>query len=42
MNEPHWPEKYDLRVPVIEFDGAVISDYPLDRGAVVPMLGRNA
>lgn len=36
--EPQWLEKYDLRVPVIEFDGAVISDYPLDRGAVVQCL----
>jgi hypothetical protein len=33
-SESQWRKKYDLRVPVIEHDGAVISDYPLDREAV--------
>ncbi len=36
--EPQWREKYDLRVPVIECDGALISDYPLDREAVASCL----
>ena len=29
-----WLQKFDIRVPVIEFDGRIISEYPLDRAAV--------
>ncbi len=29
-----WRDKYDVRVPVIEYKGRLISDYPLDSDAV--------
>jgi hypothetical protein len=29
-----WREKYDVRVPVVECDGRVISEYPLNRDAI--------
>jgi hypothetical protein len=29
-----WREKYDIRVPVVEADGRVISEYPLDHDAI--------
>lgn len=28
--DPEWRRKYDIRVPVIEVDGKVVSDYPLE------------
>lgn len=31
---PEWREKYDIRVPVVEADGRVISEYPLDHDAI--------
>jgi len=33
-SDPLWLQKYDIRVPVIEVDGQVISEYPLDREAI--------
>ena len=37
-----WRDKFDVRVPVIEFEGALISDYPLDYDAVQALLVRLA
>ena len=37
-SEPEWREKYDVRVPVVEFDGQIISEYPLDDEAIREML----
>lgn len=34
-----WLEKYDTRVPVVEYRDALISEYPLDLGAVAELLG---
>ena len=33
-SNPLWLEKFDIRVPVVEFDGRIVSEYPLDRDAV--------
>ncbi len=33
-----WQDKYDIRVPVVEYEGRVISEYPLDRKAVSELL----
>ncbi len=33
-----WQTKYDVRVPVVEFEDRLISEYPLDRGAVSRLL----
>ncbi len=33
-----WRARYDIRVPVVEFEGRVISEYPLDREAVSELL----
>lgn len=33
-----WREKYDIRVPVVEYDDRLISEYPLDRTAVLEVL----
>jgi len=33
-----WLAKYDIRVPVVEYDGALVSEYPLDRGAIAEIL----
>ena len=33
-----WLLKYDTRVPVVEFEGAVICEYPLDRQAIGGLL----
>lgn len=35
-----WRDKYDIRVPVIEYDGQLVSDYPLDYGAIRAILAR--
>lgn len=35
-----WQKKYDVRVPVIEYDGQLISEYPLDYGAIRAILSR--
>ena len=33
-----WLAKYDIRVPVVEYQGDLISQYPLDRGAIAEIL----
>jgi predicted thioredoxin/glutaredoxin len=33
-----WREKYDIRIPVIEYDGELVSAYPLDYDAIRVML----
>jgi hypothetical protein len=33
-SQPDWCEKYDVRVPVIEYAGQLVSEYPLDYAAV--------
>lgn len=33
-SQPGWRQKYDVRVPVIEYDGQLVSEYPLDYAAV--------
>jgi len=37
-----WRNKYDIRVPVIEFDGRTVSEYPLDVDAIQTMLAQIA
>jgi len=37
-----WRNKYDIRVPVIEFGGQTVSEYPLDYGAIHAMLAQIA
>jgi predicted thioredoxin/glutaredoxin len=39
-SEPQWREKYDLRVPVVEFDGQIVSEYPLDYEAIREILAQ--
>jgi hypothetical protein len=33
-----WREKYDIRIPVIEYNGELVSAYPLDYAAIRVML----
>jgi len=35
-----WREKYDIRIPVIEYDGKLVSAYPLDYDAIRVMLAQ--
>ena len=35
-----WREKYDIRVPVIEYDDQLVSEYPLDYGAIRAILAQ--
>jgi len=35
-----WREKYDIRIPVIEYDGKLVSAYPLDYDAIRAMLAQ--
>lgn len=37
-----WREKYDIRIPVIEYDGELVSAYPLDYDAIRVMLAEIA
>ena len=37
-SRPDWLERFDVRIPVVEFEGEVISEYPLDRQAVSDLL----
>ena len=39
-SRPEWREKYDIRVPVVEADGQLLSEYPLDRAAIRQFLER--
>lgn len=33
-----WREKYNIRIPVAEYDGRLVSEYPLNRKAVSALL----
>ena len=35
-----WREKYDIRIPVIEYEGELVSAYPLDYDAIRVMLAQ--
>jgi hypothetical protein len=37
-SRPDWQTKYDVRIPVVEFEDRLISEYPLNRGAVSRLL----
>ncbi len=37
---PDWREKYDVRIPVLEFEGQVVSQFQLDHEAVTRVLNR--
>jgi hypothetical protein len=37
-SQPHWRAKYDVRIPVVEYDGRLISEYPLDHSSVHAIL----
>lgn len=37
-----WLRKYDIRVPVVELEGAVLCEYSLDRDRVLGALARLA
>lgn len=37
-SRPEWLAKYDIRVPVVEYEDRLISEYPLDRRAVARLL----
>ena len=37
-----WRDKYDIRVPVIEYDGKIVSEYPLDYHAIRAILAQIA
>ena len=35
-----WRERYDSRVPVVEFDGRLVCEYTLDRDAVEAVIAQ--
>jgi hypothetical protein len=35
-----WKERFDVRIPVVEFEGEVVCQYRLDRAAVDAILAR--
>lgn len=35
---PDWRARFDIRIPVVEYQDTVISEYPLDRQAVKILL----
>ena len=37
-SRPDWQAKYGIRVPVVEFEDRLISEYPLDRDAISELL----
>jgi len=39
-SRPEWRAKYDIRVPVVESEGQLLSEYPLDREAIRQFLER--
>jgi hypothetical protein len=41
-SRPDWLQKYDIRVPVVELEGAVLCEYSLDRDSVLGALARLA
>ena len=36
-----WKERFDVRIPVVEFDGEVVCQFRLDRPAIDTILVRN-
>jgi len=38
--QPDWREKYRVRIPVIEYKGQLVSEYPLDYAAVRAVLSQ--
>ncbi len=38
-SRPDWRSKYDIRVPVVEYEERPVSEYPLDRKAISELLG---
>ncbi len=41
-SRPEWTAKYRVRIPVVEFEGRLISGYPLDHSAVIAVLCQKA
>jgi hypothetical protein len=41
-SRPDWLQKYDIRVPVVELEGAFLCEYSLDRDRVLGALARLA
>ena len=39
-SQPDWRQKYDVRIPVIEYDGQLVSEYPLDHSALRDVLSQ--
>ena len=39
-SRPDWREKYYVRVPVIEYSGQFVSEYPLDHEAIRDILAK--
>lgn len=39
-SDPDWRMKYRVRIPVIEMNGQMVSEYPLDYGAIRAVLAR--
>ena len=33
-----WRRQYGVRVPVVEYEGSLVSEYPLDRTAIADLL----
>jgi hypothetical protein len=36
-----WKDRFDVRIPVVEFEGEVICQYRLDRPSIEAILARN-
>jgi len=36
-----WKERFNVRIPVVEFDGEVVCQYRLDRPSIEAILARN-
>ena len=39
-SRPDWREKYNVRVPTIEYNGQLVSGYPLDHEAIREILAK--
>ena len=35
-----WKQRYDVRIPVVEFEGEVVSQYRLDRASIETVLAK--
>jgi hypothetical protein len=33
-SNPEWLQRYDIRIPVVEVNGEIVSEYPLDRPSI--------